>query len=142
MRWPVVDEDRVVRLLRRLREDTDALARAAQTDASGLVADETALDAVKYRFVVAIEGCTKLAHHWSASEGWSAPDSNAEAVAALGSHGVIEAQLADSIARAVGFRNLLVHRYAEVDDRRVVAMLSLIGDLQRFSTALADRLTG
>ncbi len=136
----MVDEDRVVRLIRRLRDDTAALARAATMDPDQLLADNQALDAVKYRFVVAIEGCTRLAHHWSASEGWAAPDSNAEAVEALGSHGALEPSLADSIARAVGFRNLLVHRYADVDDRRVVAMLSLTGELERFATALAEQL--
>jgi len=43
----------------------------------------------------------------------------------------------DAVARAVGFRNVLVHQYAEVDDDRVVANLELSVDLDRFVHQLA-----
>ncbi|CAN5728702.1 hypothetical protein BH24ACT5_BH24ACT5_28220 [soil metagenome] len=36
---------------------------------------------------------------------------------------MIDADLAEELARAVGFRNVLVHQYAEVDDRIVRGVL-------------------
>jgi uncharacterized protein YutE (UPF0331/DUF86 family) len=40
------------------------------------------------------------------------------------------------MAKAVGFRNVLVHNYAEVDDERVADHLGDLGELDRFVTAL------
>ena len=36
------------------------------------------------------------------------------------------------MAGAVGFRNVLVHQYVEVDDERVVDNLDRLDDLRRF----------
>jgi uncharacterized protein YutE (UPF0331/DUF86 family) len=130
----VVDRERVARLLDHLRADSRALAELrGRADADGLV-----LDAVKYRFVTAIEGCARIAHHICASEGWSAPDTNADAVRALVAHGVIDAATGESIAKAMGFRNILVHQYTEVDDDRVLGYLSHVSDLDEYAVEVAD----
>lgn len=55
----------------------------------------------------------------------------------LGRHGVVPVDLADAMARAVGFRNVLVHQYAEVDDDRVVAFLDRVGEIGDFVDAVA-----
>lgn len=132
----MVDEERVTRLLARIRTDVEALQ--ADADAGGrLVDDRLRLDAVKYRFITAIEGCTRVAHHVAASEGWDAPDSNADSLRVLGDHGVIAERIAAELARAVGFRNVLVHQYVEVDDDVVVANLGRLDDLLAFVREVA-----
>jgi uncharacterized protein YutE (UPF0331/DUF86 family) len=45
---------------------------------------------------------------------------------------VIDNELAAVMAKASGFRNILVHRYGEVDDGAVVSFLDQLGDLERF----------
>jgi uncharacterized protein YutE (UPF0331/DUF86 family) len=50
----------------------------------------------------------------------------------LGRHGVVDDEIAGRLSRAVGFRNVLVHQYATVDDERVVAALDRLDDLERF----------
>jgi uncharacterized protein YutE (UPF0331/DUF86 family) len=42
------------------------------------------------------------------------------------------------MARASGFRNVLVHEYVEVRDDIVVANLSRTGDLREFVRCVAD----
>jgi len=37
----------------------------------------------------------------------------------------------------VGLRNLLVHRYDDVDDERVVASLDRLGDVEAFASMVA-----
>jgi len=131
----VVDEGRVARLLRGVEERLDRL-----DDAGGRLAgaspdalpDALLLDAVKYLFVTAIEGCVDVGHHVAASERWGAPDTNAAAFTVLAEHGVIDTQLAARLGQAVGFRNVLVHQYAVVDDQRVMAYLEELGDLRAF----------
>ena len=124
----MVDEGRVARLLRSIDERVGRLAderpKAAQRRHEPLW-----LDAIKYLFVTAIEGCVDVAHHMAAAERWGAPDTNAAAFELLARHGVIDDELAGRLAQAVGFRNVLVHQYVAVDDDRVVSALDDLDDL-------------
>jgi uncharacterized protein YutE (UPF0331/DUF86 family) len=65
------------------------------------------------------------------------PPTNADALRLLGRNGVIESKLGDPIARAMGFGNVLVHEYAEVDDSVVVANPTVLADLDAFMVQLA-----
>jgi uncharacterized protein YutE (UPF0331/DUF86 family) len=134
----VVDERRVRRLLQRISEDVAYLRARAAADRSVLRADVDRLAALKYVFVTAIEGCLDVAQHLCASEGWGPPSNNPDALRLLAGHGVLESELAERLARAVGFRNVLVHGYAEVDDDRVVAQLDRVGDLEAFVAAVSE----
>lgn len=125
----MVDEPRVQRLLRRLLDD---VATLRELGASSEVPQRARLGAIKYAFVTAIEGCVRIAQHLGASEGWRVPDRNADAFTVLAEHSVLDDRLAARLGRAVGFRNLLVHQYADVDDERVVGMLADLGDLEAF----------
>jgi uncharacterized protein YutE (UPF0331/DUF86 family) len=131
----VVDEGRLTRLLRDLADRTVRLRRAAGIPEPDR--PELWLDGVKYLFVTAIEGCVDVAQHIAASERYPAPDSNAAAVRLLGSRGVLAPELAASLALAVGFRNVLVHRYAEVDDEIVLAALDQLDQFESFVTEVS-----
>lgn len=126
----MVDEERVTRLASEVRRDVARLRQLGNTER--LVAQVDQLDAVKYRFLTAIEGCISIAHHITASEGWAAPDSNADAMRSLSKHGVISSDIADVMARAAGFRNLLVHRYQTIDDDAVVGFLDHLDQIDQF----------
>ncbi len=65
------------------------------------------------------------------------PQTNADALRLLGRNGVIESKLGEAIARAMGFRNVLVHESAEVDDSVVVANPTVLADLDAFMVQLA-----
>ncbi|MDQ3570170.1 MAG: DUF86 domain-containing protein [Actinomycetota bacterium] len=128
----MVDERRVRRLLQRVSEDLAYLARRAQEDPATQLGDVERMAALKYVFVTAIEGCLDTAQHLCASEGWGPPASNAEAFRLLARHGVVPPELGEVMAAGVGFRNVLVHGYVDVDDRRVVAFLDRVGELEEY----------
>lgn len=128
----MVDSDRVRRLLDRIKRDVGELAVLGERPAGAIAADVIALSAMKYLFVTAIEGCTRVAHHIAVSEGWPAAETNGDAVRQLGLSGVLTRELADALGAAVGFRNLLVHGYGEVDDARAVGRLDDLDDLRTF----------
>jgi uncharacterized protein YutE (UPF0331/DUF86 family) len=128
----VVDAVRLARLLQRLGEQLSVLRVRASVDRSALRSDEVLLSATKYRFITAIEAVLDITHHLLASELWGPPDSSGHAVRLLAEHGVVDDEIAERMARAVGFRNVLVHGYAEVDDDVVVAQLDRLDDLQAF----------
>lgn len=133
----MVDENRVLHLLRSVTDDLGVLRAEATADArrrsNGLW-----LRGVKYTFVTAIEACLDVAQHLCATEGWGPPRDNGDAVALLGSHGVLPADLATRMRRAVGFRNVLVHGYITVDDKIVLARLADPSDLGAFVSAVTE----
>ena len=132
----MVDEGRVLRLLRSV---TDDLAVLKQESAAGAARrrDPIWLRGVKYTFVTAIEACVDVAQHICAAEGWGPPVDNGDAARLLGEHGVLAAELAASVRKAVGFRNVLVHEYVEVDDKVVISRLGDLSDLENFVRAVA-----
>jgi uncharacterized protein YutE (UPF0331/DUF86 family) len=82
--------------------------------------------------ITAIGGIVDVAQHLASSEHFGAPDSNADAVRILGSRGVIDVDLAGKLALAVGFRNILVHGYAAVDDAIVLQAHCRLPDFTQF----------
>ncbi len=136
----MVDEGRVLRLLRNVTDDVAVLQRESVAGEERRQ-DPIWLRGVKYTFVTAIEACVDVAQHICAAEGWGPPADNGDAVRLLGEHGVLTVQLATSVRRAVGFRNVLVHEYIEVDDAIVVSRLGALSDLEEFVAEVAAYVT-
>jgi uncharacterized protein YutE (UPF0331/DUF86 family) len=136
----VVDEARVLRLLRAVSDDMAFLRRESRSDAARR-ADPVWLRGVKYTFVTAIEACVDAAQHICSSEGWGPPRDNGDAMSLLGRHDVVPADLALQMRRAVGFRNVLVHEYIDVSDEVVVSRLGDLTDLENFVAAVARFVT-
>lgn len=136
----MVDPERLHRILRRVSDDLAILDRYAQDPATTRT-DPARLGHTKYLFVTAIEGCVDAAQHICSSEGFGPPETNGDAVRLLARHGLLDTSTAEAVARAVGFRNVLVHGYAEVDDDTVVATLARLVDLRAYVRALAPLLT-
>lgn len=136
----MIDEDRVLRLLRSIADDTAVLRQEAEASEERR-RDPIWLRGIKYTFVTAIEACVDVAQHICATEGWGPPADNGDAVRLLGAHGVLTAELATSMRKAVGFRNVLVHDYIEVDDEIVVGRLKGLSDLDEFVRQVAAYVT-
>jgi uncharacterized protein YutE (UPF0331/DUF86 family) len=137
----MVDAERLLALLGRVTARLSVLERYTAEDATDLLSDEVRLGHLKYTFQTAIEACIDAAQHVVADRGLGTPASNADAFRLLARDGVLDRSLATSLAGAVGFRNVLVHGYADVDDPLVVANLSRLSDLRayvRAMTALLD----
>jgi len=134
----MVDERRVRRMLQRVSEDITYLASRSEEGIPEQLADAERMAALKYVFVTTIEGCLDIAQHVCASEGWGPPSSNAEALRLLGRHDVLPTGLSEVMASAVGFRNVLVHGYVDVDDRLVVSFLERVTDLDAFVRHLSS----
>jgi uncharacterized protein YutE (UPF0331/DUF86 family) len=137
----MVDEVRVLRLLRSIADDMSVLRRESEAD-EGRREDPIWLRGVKYTFVTAIEACVDIAQHICATEGWGPPADNGDAIRLLGEHGVVTPALARSIRQAVGFRNVLVHEYIQVNDYVVLDRLKALSDLEDFVSQVATFVTG
>lgn len=132
----MVDEMRVLRLLRSMLDDVAFLE--TRRSESPERQDEIWLRAVKYSVVTAAEAAIDVAQHICAAEGWGPPDTNADCFRLLAAHGAIGHDSAGALARASGFRNVLVHDYVAVDDRIVVANLDDLSDFHSFAADVAN----
>lgn len=134
----MVDAVRLLALLERIRVETLALQRLAGLPDERLAGDSDELAAVKYRFVVAIEAAVDASRHIAASEGLRVPRDMRDAFAVLIEAGWLPAD--EQLADMAGFRNLLVHGYADVDDERVrVFLRARLHDLDTVRRVIASR---
>jgi uncharacterized protein YutE (UPF0331/DUF86 family) len=116
---------RVAEHLPRHPEDLQPLS--TQTDAVIL----HLWQAVQMVIDLAVSSCVRL--------GLGSPPTYADAFRMLAGARLIPGELAQRLGRAAGFRNLVVHAYAELDLRRVhTAATSGPADLRAFLAALRD----
>ena len=129
--------ERAASVERHLRRVEDQLPK----DPRELRPATEASDAVILHLWQSVQIIIDMAVSLCVGRGLGAPPTYGDAFRALAEDGVIESDLAVRLARAAGFRNLLVHAYAELDLRRVhEAATSGPADLRAFLVALRDLL--
>jgi uncharacterized protein YutE (UPF0331/DUF86 family) len=119
------------------------LARVADhlpSDAAGLTPLSSATDTVVLHLWQAVQIVIDLAVSTCVRLGLGSPPTYGDAFRQLATAGVLDPALADRLARAAGFRNLIVHAYADLD-LRLVHVIASAGpaDLRAFLIALRDR---
>ncbi|PIZ47025.1 hypothetical protein COY29_05715, partial [Candidatus Woesebacteria bacterium CG_4_10_14_0_2_um_filter_39_14] len=58
----------------------------------------------------------------------------------LGKYKIIESKLAENLAKAVGFRNILIHEYAKIDNQLVYRYYQDdLEDLRRFGKEISKK---
>lgn len=132
----MVDRERLLAVLGRVTARLAVLDDYAAADPDALLADEVRLGHLKYTYQTALEACIDAAHHVVAARGLGTPASNAETFRLLARAGVLPDDLATSLAGSVGFRNVLVHGYADVDDHLVVEHLAHRSALRAYVAAM------
>lgn len=126
-----------------IRDSLDVLRDYAHRSDQGFLGNMESVRAARYTLIVAIEAATNIANHLCSRLLSEAPASYTETFVKLGERGVIPASLTTRLARMTGLRNMLVHRYAPIDDRRVLAIIrSDLKDLEEFIDALNRVLQG
>jgi uncharacterized protein YutE (UPF0331/DUF86 family) len=124
----------------------DAVGRIRATlppRAEDLEADRTTREVVVLNLFVALQECVALATHWLADAGLDVPGSYREVFMALAERGSLSRSLAERLAAAAGFRNLVAHQYGVVDLARVHAMAANeLDDLLAFGDVVGREIAG
>jgi uncharacterized protein YutE (UPF0331/DUF86 family) len=87
------------------------------------LSNQEAIRAARYSFIVLIEASMNIANHICARLLNKAPANYAETFLLLGESGIINPDLAEKLAQMSRFRNLLVHGYAKVDDKKLLEII-------------------
>ncbi len=98
-------------------------------------------DLLTFRLIQGVEIAIDIATHLIAGLGLKVPESAASSFDVLAQEKIISKKLAKSLRQAVGFRNLAVHRYADLDFRLVYHDYHQdLNDLRQFVTAISQYL--
>jgi len=105
-------------------------------------AREPGLHHLAERFLhLACECALDIAHHLISDEGYRQPANYRDAMAVLDEEGVLPTDLAERLKRWMGFRNVLVHFYVDLDHGRTFdAIEHDLPDLEEFARALSPLL--
>lgn len=102
-----------------LRNCIARIEAKAPNSAELLANDFDIQDIISINIERAVQSCIDIAAHIGADFDDTTDFSAAGMLLELAKHNVLSQKCAESVARAVGFRNLLVHRYALINWDRV-----------------------
>jgi len=113
-----VDSERLSRVLRDLERSVHFMERILNRPLDEFLNDDEAVYALRYAVIEAAEAAVQIGLIHLRETG-ARPASYGEVFQMLGERGIIPRDLAAAMRRFAGLRNLLVHRYWEVDDARL-----------------------
>jgi len=135
-----IEIERVKARAREIRENMGKIHHYAGLPDDEFFADERNLYTVMHLLLQTIEAVAGLCTHILAKTARAAPASYAECFEGLRELEIVDDDLAGRLVRMARFRNLLVHRYWEIDEARVLRFArENLGDFEAFLT-LAGRL--
>jgi uncharacterized protein YutE (UPF0331/DUF86 family) len=136
-----MDSEVVEQKLESLRRCVQRVADKCPADAETLTREVDLQDIVTLNLSRAVQMCVDIAAHLIASAEIPAPATMGQTFELLGQKGLIAADLAVRLQRAVGFRNIVIHNY-EVIDWQVVHALARdhLGDFAAFARAIVEHL--
>lgn len=82
--------------------------------------DERNIYTLRYLLLECIEAVAGICNHLLAKVGKRAPSSYADCFEGIAELNIISERLKSSLIKMARFRNLLVHRYWEIDDKKVL----------------------
>ncbi|MEA2040635.1 MAG: DUF86 domain-containing protein [Thermodesulfobacteriota bacterium] len=120
--------------LRRIRLKTDMDLRAFMNDVD-------TQESILFNMQMAIQNCIDMAAHIISDEGLGVPGSTNEMFYLLEDNGFLDRDLTEKMAKAVGFRNLMVHEYGKIEMEQVFEMARKdIDDLNDYLKSIFHKL--
>ncbi len=108
-------------------------------NANVLAQDWDRQDIIALNLTRAVQLCVDVAAHIIASKGGRPPDTMAEAFDRLASESIIPGKLAQRLKGAVGFRNIAIHQYQDVNWDIVHSIIhTRLVDFKRFAQVVLN----
>jgi uncharacterized protein YutE (UPF0331/DUF86 family) len=138
-----MDRQVIEQKLESLRCCVQRVADKCPPDPATLAGDADLQDIVTLNLTRAVQLCVDIGTHLVAGMSEPPPNTMGETFDALARAGVISANLAAQMKRAVGFRNIAVHNYGQIDWAVVHAIArDHLGDFTEFAKAVTSRVHG
>lgn len=133
----MVDIERIKRYAKEIRENIKLIIEYTSNE-EDFFKDRRNILSVKHLLLECIEGCAVICNHILAKVGKVAPAGYVECFKGLGEIGVFDEEFTLRLTKMAGFRNLLVHHYWKIDDKKVFAYAkNNISDFDKFLKGIA-----
>lgn len=117
------------------------LKEKAGQDLNIFLGEKDRQDIVSFNLHLAIENCTDIASHIISEEGLGLAGSANEMFYILEENSYIDRDLTERMIKAVGLRNLIVHEYARIDQKKLFEIAQKdIEDLNEFLHSIFQKL--
>lgn len=130
---PKFNIDRIRQLIGEMNSSLHKLAQYSLLSEKEFLSNSEKIDSAKYNLIIAIEGTIDICNSIVARAGGRAPQDHADCFAVLGELNLLTQEFVERLKKMAKFRNLLVHLYWKVDDKRVLQILKDdIQDIQEY----------
>ncbi len=119
----MVDEDVIVDKLRYINQYTADLKQMRGMSKEEYTADMVTQRAVERTSLNLVQACIDLAQHIRSAEDLSSTETAKQEMQALGNADIISDGTQEKMEEAIGFRNILAHRYGDIDHEVVYDVL-------------------
>lgn len=129
-----IDKNVFQKLVREVAEAIEEVREIISLDVDSFLNDRRARFSLRYSIVLIVESLADIAVAILEKDFNEVVESYRDAIMKLRDKRVLESRVAESIARLVSLRNLIVHRYWVVDDLKIYesAKSSGIENIERF----------
>ena len=133
----MLDRDRIAKDIADIAMARGELERLIAVDQATFLSDSRNVFSVRYLLIQAVEALTDLCQHMLARTRGIPCDGYIDCIVKAGEHGIISVALAERLRRLAALRNILVHRYWNIDDARVYVETKVnLSDLTTFIDAI------
>lgn len=120
---PKFNIDRIRQIIGEINSALSKLEAIGKLNEEDFLRSQEKIDSAKYNLIVAIEGAIDICNHIVARCGGRAPYDYADCFEILRELGLFSAEFSERLKRMAKFRNLLVHLYWNVDNRKVFSII-------------------
>ncbi|MEQ1881876.1 MAG: DUF86 domain-containing protein [Burkholderiales bacterium] len=132
-----MDREVIEEKLESLRRCIHRVREKHPMELDALVRNFDLQDIISLNLTRAVQLCVDIGSHMIAATEVAAPDSMSESFDAMAHIGILDANLAGRLKKAVGFRNIAVHNYRTIDWAIVHAICQhRLGDFEDFAKAV------
>jgi uncharacterized protein YutE (UPF0331/DUF86 family) len=135
----MIDKEVINRILTYLNENLNHLESKKGTTFEEYQKNRDIKAIVERKLETSIQACIDIGNHIISQEHMGIPNDYGEIFIILGQKNVIPQEWVEVLVKMAGFRNVLIHEYRELLDRRVYNILqSGLKDFYNFSKAIIE----
>ncbi len=127
----------ILEKLARLEENIKIL-KEIEKDIQNKVVDKKVEWQIRYGFFESIQIVIDIACKLTSKYNFAKPKSYKECIEALVKAKIIDTKLGEELVKMVGFRNILIHDYEEIEKEALIGYLKRVDDFKKFIEAVRD----
>lgn len=138
---PEYNSDRIKQIIGEINTSLKKLEKIKDLKENYFLSNSEKIDSAKYNLIVVTEGVIDIGNHIIAKEKARVPADYAETFDILVEIGLISENLGENLKKMAKFRNLLVHLYWKIDDRKILQIIKEnLVDIKNFLNILLSYL--